>query len=297
MSKKFYSQYKLQGSTINPEIMPVRYGRELAYFMTCNAGNEDCLADVKTLAKLDVTGVQRIPRGLEDPVLCNYFKQETIEEEWMEVFDRMNKLQQNADYTLKTNFINALACTNDANILYSFLYSTIDPLYSNYTRDDRRNVFNAVLRNELGVITASNFMEANARYNTPQDFFGWSLQRILTNIGDAVYTAEEREKYVEFLRSFTHDDLTITIRNRVEYDTYDNFRAQDKAENVVQMNHILFILENIFDENITTTPRPTTSTTDSPPPETTTKNSAQFTAVNTILMTTFTVLIFKLNLF
>lgn len=233
--------------------MPVRYGRELAYFIACNAGNEDCLADTKVLGKLDATGAKAIPRGLEDPILCNYFKQSSIQVEWMSVWNRMNNLQQNVDYTFKTNLINALACTNNKELLYDHLERSLESAF-NYTQSDRRNVFNAVLKNENGLETVLRLLDNHGQSNLPVERFGWSWQRILMNIADAIYTEEEKTKYLEFLNNFAHEDVTTDLLERTRDASTGNLDAQKLPENIRQMQLIWEIIERLFAEPTTTEP-------------------------------------------
>lgn len=246
--------------------MAVRYGRELAYFIACNARNENCLADTRVLGKLDATGVQPIPRGLEDPILCNYFKQESVQAEWLAVLQRMNKLQQNMDYTFKTNLINALACTNNEEYLYELLESSLGSAFNNvnYTQSDRRNVFNAVLKNEKALNAFFRLFDKHAQSNAPVERYGWSWQRILMNIADSIHTEAEKTKYLNFLDNFVHEDVTTDILERVRVASDGNLDAQKLPENIIQVNLVRGILERGFERTtqappISTTPDAATS--------------------------------------
>jgi hypothetical protein len=298
MSKKFYDQYVLSiSNTIPPETMPVRYGRELAYFIACNAGNEDCLIDTRILGDLDVKGVRMIPRGLEHPVLCSYFKQRTIESEWREVFFRMNRLIQNVDYTLKTNYINALACTNSDSVLLSYLESSLNnDVTVNYTQSDRRNVFYAVLGNKNGIEAATKMLNNHAATNKPVEAYGWSWQRILLNIADSIHTEAEREVYLQFLNTFEHNDVTRDLLDRVIRESNYNIDAQKEAHNVRQMELIRAILEREFGTIVTTTTTTTTTpgtiTTTIRPP-TTTPDSGCSLKLSSILLGLGFILIMK----
>lgn len=252
MSKKFYAQYKLNSTNIIPnEIMPVRFGRELAYFMSCNAGNEDCLADTFILGERDAKDIQQIPRGLEHPVLCNYFKQKSVLNEWMGVLLRMDRLFQNVDYTLKTNYINALACTNDEGFLYELLESSLKSSYR-YTQSDRRNVFYAVLENEKGLEAAIKLLNTHATSNAPVTSYGWSWQRILLNIADTIHTESEQAIFLEFLETFEHDEVTRDLLDRVSAASGNNLEDQKEQHNVKQMELIHGILDSFLEVTTTT---------------------------------------------
>jgi ERAP1-like C-terminal domain len=287
MSKNFYTQYKLPiDNKIPYEKMPVRFGRELAYLIACRAGNIDCLRDANVLGGLDVNDTLPIPRGLEDPVFCNYFKLKSVEYEWNNVFQRMNKLQQNVDYTFKTNLINALACTNNSTFLYNLLESSLDssPDIVNYTQSDRRNVFNAVLRNAKGIETAIKLIDLHGQSNALGDNFGWSWQRILLNIADVVYTEEEQIIFQTFIERFEHPDVTTNVLERAKTASTANSEAQLYPENVRQMALITDILEKTFGE---TTPAPTTTGPSITPPDS--ANVAHISLLLVICLASFTI--------
>lgn len=246
--------------------------------MSCNAGNEDCLADTLGLGELDVSGTRQIPRGLEHPVLCNYFKQKTILNEWVSVFDRMDKLQQNVDYTLKTNYINALACTHDESILYEFLELSLQISRANFTQSDRRNLFYAVLENEKGLEAVIRLLNTHAASNAPTDRYGWSWQRILLNMADSIHTEAKRSVFLEFLDNFEHDEVTRDHLDRARVASNYNLEAQKEAHNVRQVQLITEILDRVFGVTTTTTANPSSTT-----PSTTTPDSGTSLKFSSIL--------------
>lgn len=294
MTKNFYSQYKLENATNIPtEDMPVRYGRELAYFIACNAGNQECLDDTRTLGRLDVNNIKIIPRGLEHPVLCNYFKQSTIENEWMTVYNRMNYLIQNVDYTLKTNYINALGCANNADILYEFLKKSLVTIATNYTQSDRRNVFNAVIASEKGVEAITKMLKDYGSSDAPVKAYGWTWQRILLNVAGSIHTRAEQEIFLEFLENFIHVDVTTDLVERAARESENKLEAQKEAHNVRQIELIQEIIDNFLTESTTPGASPPTTTTK----DTTTSkepNSARSYGLSAILLGSLMILIMKL---
>jgi len=270
--------------------MPERYGRQLANRIACNSGNEDCIRDAIKFGSKDVKDEQRIPPGLEEEILCNYFRHTEDQDEFINVFNRMNRLYQPSESRYKSRLINALTCTKNPEYLYEFLETSLGMHNNNvnYTRSEKRAIFNGVVVNPNGMDAIFELIE-NYQGNELTSSYGWSWSTIFKNIADSVYTDIDLFRFLEHMSFIDHTRYNGMLRqdigdaNKV---ADQNLNDQKLPSNSRQMDIILELLEREFLEITTITEEPTTQPTTSE--VTTTSTDIPVTNTTTVEITTTT---------
>lgn len=245
--------------TIPKEEVPIRYGRQLANLIACNSGNEDCIRDAIKFGTKDVKGEQRIPPGLEEEILCNYFKHTNDRDGFVNIFNRMNKLYQPSESRLKSRLINALACTMNPNHLYEYLQTSlgVNTNNVNFTQSEKRAVFNGVLKNPDGM-SAVFYLIRNYPGNELPQSYGWSHGDILKNIAGYVYTESDQVVFSEYMQKVNYTGMIRGDIDEALLLSRKHLSDQELSQNSEQMNLIVKLLEREFD--VTTLAPPTTTT-------------------------------------
>jgi len=281
LAKTFYNHYELSNKeSIPKEEVPIRYGRQLANILACNSGNEDCIRDAIKFGSKDVKDEQRIPPGLEEEILCNYFRQTEDRDEFINVFNRMNKLYQPSESRYKSRLVNALACTKNPQYLHEFLETSLGMHNNNvnYTQSEKRAILNGALKNPNGMSTIFSLIEKYPGRELPSSY-GWSWVEILKNIAGSVYTESDQFRFYEYILIM---EYTGMVRGDVEEAikaASQHLNDQELPLNSKQMSLIVEFLGREFEvttpASITTT-MPSSSTDSSSPTEapTTTPGSA-----------------------
>ncbi|CAG9805230.1 unnamed protein product [Chironomus riparius] len=262
LSKTFYNHYELSDKeTIPKEEVPVRYERQLANAIACNSGNQDCIRDAIKFGAKDVKGEQRIPPGLEEEILCNYFRHTEDQDEFINIYNRMNKLYQPSESRYKSRLINALTCTKNSDYLYAFLETSLGTNSNNvnYTQSEKRAVFNGALKNLNGMSTAFKLIQKYSRNELPTSY-GWSWADILKNIASSVYTESDRFRFLEYIQNLNYTGLVKGDTDEAVKVTSQRLSDQELPLNSKQLSLVVKLLEREFD---ITTPTPPTTTTDS----------------------------------
>ncbi|KAL7036523.1 hypothetical protein ACKWTF_008832 [Chironomus riparius] len=262
LSKTFYNHYELSDKeTIPKEEVPFRYERQLANAIACNSGNQDCIRDAIKFGAKDVKGEQRIPPGLEEEILCNYFRHTEDQDEFINIYNRMNKLYQPSESRYKSRLINALTCTKNSDYLYAFLETSLGTNSNNvnYTQSEKRAVFNGALKNLNGMSTAFKLIQKYSRNELPTSY-GWSWADILKNIASSVYTESDRFRFLEYIQNLNYTGLVKGDTDEAVKVTSQRLSDQELPLNSKQLSLVVKLLEREFD---ITTPTPPTTTTDS----------------------------------
>ncbi|XP_070509992.1 putative aminopeptidase-2 [Chironomus tepperi] len=295
MSKTFYNHYELSGKeSIPQETMPERYGRQIAILIACRSGNEDCIRDVIKIGSKDARGEQRIPPGLEEEILCNYFRHTEDRDEFINVFNRMNKLYEPSTSRYKSRLIRALACTKNYEYLYAYLETSLGMHENNvnYTRSEKRSIFNEVAANPIGMGAIFELIENYQGQELPSSY-GWSWSTIFKNIASSVYTDQQRYIFLEHMGNVNYTGMLRQDIDAGINAADENINNQGKAAFSNQMDLIVELLNREFLEetttvSTTTTTEPTTTTTE--PTTTTTEPTTTTTepTTTTTLPTTTT---------
>jgi ERAP1-like C-terminal domain len=251
--------------------MPEKFGRELAYKIACESGNEICLNDTYILAHLYIDHDRKYP-GFEEQILCNGLRGTGKNGEYNELFEKTPK-EKNSD--LKSIFINALGCTDDTVLLEQFLKSSLHD--ENYSTSERRAIFNAAFNSHSGFSVILKF--TNEHESEMIAAYNWNKERILLNIARNVFMVEEFIDFADLINDFD-DELSI----RIISESLINLNAQSLPKNVEQMQFIKKYL-NIDDPDTTT--RAITTTTTNPSPTTTIQSGSIIKISNFILAIAF----------
>lgn len=250
--------------------MPERYGRQYAIIIACGAGNEDCIRDAIKIGSKDVKGEQRIPPGLEADILCNYFKHTEDRDEFITVFNRMNKLYQPSESRYKTRLINALTCTKNSEYLYEFLETSLGMHTNNvnYTRSERRAIFNGVVGNPNGMDVIFKLIE-NYPGNELPSSYGWTWLSMFRNIASSVFTDQDKNRFLEYMSNVNYTGMSINDIAAAKEAADENLSSQKLPSNAKQFELVQDLLDREFleittvTEEITSTTESTISTTDS----------------------------------
>ncbi|KAG5680752.1 hypothetical protein PVAND_010239 [Polypedilum vanderplanki] len=289
LSEHFYNQYEIVDvNLIDDDAMPIRYARELAINIACRAGNEKCWSDTFNYGTVStLLGIQKIARGLDYPVLCNYFKQSNDDAALQTVYNEMIKMYQPFEESYKSDLMRALACTKNSDFLYNFLERSLGSQSNNinYTQSERRTIFNAVLGNENGIAAAFKLLE-NFQNSDIVDIYGWSWQRVLNNIASSVYTSIEQYLFLEKINTLSHPLITQEHKYAAIRVLDENLNNQRLAKNVKQMDYISMLLEREFGIITTIPPTTTSSTTTSSTTTSSTTTSSTTTLTESTTTTT-----------
>ncbi|XP_070509763.1 aminopeptidase N-like [Chironomus tepperi] len=264
LSKTFYNHYELSDKEAIPkEELPVRYGRQLANAIACRSGNEECIRDAIKFGAMDARGEQRIPPGLEEEILCNYFRHTEDRDEFINVFNRMNKLYEPSTSRYKSRLIAALACTKNSEYLYEFLETSLGMHNNNvnYTLAEKRAIFNGVLKNPNGMFAAFQLIKNYKGQEIPSSY-GWSWIEILKNIANFIYTESDQFRFIEHVVSINNTGITKEDIEIAVMATSKHLREQEQPLISKQMSLIVRLLKREFE---VTTPAPDTTTTEVAP--------------------------------
>ena len=263
LSKTFYDHYELSDKdSIPKETMPERYGRQYAILIACGAGNEDCIRDVIKIGAKDAKGEQGIPPGLEEEILCNYFRHTEDRDEFINVFNRMNKLYQPSESRYKSRLIGALACTKNSEYLYAYLETSLGMHENNvnYTRSEKRAIFNGVVANPNGMGTIFELIENYPAQELPSSY-GWSWLTIFKNIAEYVFTDQDKYRFLEYMNNVNYTGILRQDIDVAKLAADENMNNQGLESYSRQMELINELIEREFLESTTTELTSTDSTT------------------------------------
>lgn len=126
-------------------------------------GNPDCRFD--TFAMTHLVGHdhrdKKELRHLDELIFCQGLKGAEKDHEWVDIW---MKMQNSTDKDERAMMIRSLGCADDREILRSYLQSSIATNSdSNYTRLERRQIFEAVAESTVGVQALVEFLENHER--------------------------------------------------------------------------------------------------------------------------------------
>lgn len=254
LSRALYNQFKIPtDSQIPDESVYQRYGREFATKTACNSGNQQCLDEMLALTQLFLRGEAKIPNGLHGVVLCGGMKASTSQRDWTQLYSLM---QETSDATIKGQIITSLGCATDIIILDSYLESsTGDGASFSYTRDERRNVLNAVLNSENGLAAAIGFVE---HYELDiLRFYEYDLETLVSVLARTVKTIQQQNRFTLFLNLLAHLEAEAAERVRTIIQT--NLNVQRQQPNVGHMEKIQAFLAKRVETTTTPTTIPSTT--------------------------------------
>lgn len=156
LSAKLYASYKIVNNQIPNEPLVDRFTRELAIRWACQSGNEDCLMDSLEQVRLVVNQTQNIPKGLEEVIYCSGLKGVGKKDEWIGLWRRM---QNSSDLEERSLIIKALGCTEDDELLKSYLEASLGANSdTNFRSGERLLIFNSITPSSVGVKTIVEFL-------------------------------------------------------------------------------------------------------------------------------------------
>lgn len=233
MSEHFYETNEIPADGYIPfEELFERYGRELALKLACNAGNEKCLADTFNVNKRFIEDGYVVPKGLENVILCSGFRGTGKQQQWARLYNGL--LQSTTDATLKTQILNALGCTEDADSLQTYLQSTVAS-GNTYTSAERQTIFSAVLNSRSGLSAVTNFITA-FEADILQLFGYATLEDVLNVPARTIKTPSQTTEFLRFLNTLNHLPVANATRVRAIIDS--NLAVQLQAQNVDSIEFI-----------------------------------------------------------
>ncbi|KAG5669539.1 hypothetical protein PVAND_017426 [Polypedilum vanderplanki] len=279
LSKKFYQKYQLSSSaTIPKEILPDRFGRELAINLACTSGNEQCLTDTAILVHNFAINGQSIPAGLEN-ILCFGLRGSGKSEEFNKILEI---LRVKTDLNVRMKFINALGCTDDSELLMSFLEESIftGNVDYNYTTAQRRAMFTSSLQSKIALSTIIEFLNENEA--AARAFYSYNLNSIMTFVANSLKTEKEQEEFTNYIETLA--DLSTTQKRNLNAIVSENLNKQiaGKVKRFMEIIKEIELEEPKEEEETTTTVQLTTTST----PRQTTAQSTTISDSTTVSTTT-----------
>lgn len=288
LSDKFYQSFKLPADeTIPVEGVYERFSRELSAKIACKSGNAACLEDAFILVKNHANDIRSVPKGMENVVFCNGFRGVNKQDEFVKMW---RKMQASSDEILRSQIINGLGCTEDPDALKDYLVSTLgDGNNVQYTLDERRAVFSAVLKSFSGLEAVINFM-------TESDIdimrnYRWTLQEMMSVTAVTISTVEQKTRFMEYLSSL--EDLPAETFQNISTIADANLQLQQEPINIYYSGMIGWLLsqftgETTLDTTTTTQATPTTTSTTQATPTTTTTTQITTSTTNQVTTPTTT---------
>lgn len=157
LSAKLYENYSFINNTVPNEPLIDRFARKTAIHWACQSGNEECRYDTYAQVHLSVHHDRSAPKGLEEEIYCNGLRGENTQNEWVWMWEKM---KASSDEHERSVIIKSLGCSEDEEILTSFLESSVATNSDvNYSRDERLKIFTAVASSKVGVKVFVDFLE------------------------------------------------------------------------------------------------------------------------------------------
>jgi hypothetical protein len=157
LSAKFYSAYAVHEGS-DPQIPLInKFAREMSIHWACQSGSFDCLDNTFDILKLIINRNGSAPKGLEEVIYCNGLRGYNKRDEWVWMW---RKMKESKDSQERNIIINSLACSDDDDLLVSFMesvYGTNSDV--NYSYEEQSAVLNAVAKSRRGVSAYVKFME------------------------------------------------------------------------------------------------------------------------------------------
>jgi ERAP1-like C-terminal domain len=227
LSAKFYDAFKVPANNVIPvEDVYERYGRELAFKLACDSGNQQCLTDTDIQDSLFAGHGQKIPKGMENVIFCSGLRGTDKKVEWTEMW---KKMQITSDPTFKSQALSGLGCTDDTELLKDYLESTLGAGNSvNYTQAERRSVVSAVLNSHSGLEVVIEFFK-DFDLDILRSFGYGSLEAMVTVPARTVKTREQQTLFSDFLLTLTQ--LDAEAYRRVSTIVGNNFVTQQQPNN------------------------------------------------------------------
>lgn len=252
LSEKFYNKFKLPTNGVVPvEDVVDRYGRNYAISFACNAGNQHCLDDAYALVKNYAHNDKKVPNGLE-LLYCHGLRGDGKVPEFVSIWDKMSLMPSSA--SLKATLINALGCTDNPELQWAYLDTTLGSNGNNvnYTQNERRNVFGAVVANSYTSLPVVLDFIAQ-KENEVLSSQGRTLQQVLTVVAQSIKNAEDQILFQSFL--LTRNNLDAAGFKAISVIVGNNMEAQKQvryATSMKQMERVIHEWENVqIDEGFT----------------------------------------------
>lgn len=252
LSEKYYSKFKLPANYIVPfDDLPERYGRNYAISFACTSGNQQCLDDAHTLVKVYANTDRKIPNGLE-LYYCHGFRGDGKVPEFVSVWNKMS-LMPNTN-SMKATLISALGCTDNPTLQWSYLDTTLGsgPNNVNYTLQQRRDVFGAVVANSLTSlpVVIDFISQKEAEILSSQ---GRTLEQLLTVVANSIKNVDDQILFQSFM--LTRTSLSSDAFLRLFTIMGNNLAAQNQpryATSYKEMERVIYEWENVqIDEGFT----------------------------------------------
>jgi ERAP1-like C-terminal domain/Peptidase M1 N-terminal domain len=237
LSEHYYSKFKLSSDSRVPnEDVPERYGRSYAYWFACNSGNEQCLKDTYELLRFYVHENRKLPPGLESTILCHGLRGHGKDEIFIALWQKM---QLTADTAEKLMLINALGCTENPEMLMTYLETSLGSGQNvNYTSAQKWSVFTSTLSSQTGMPVILEFL--NVAQNEVANSYGRSMTNILTTVANYVKTNEDQFAFNNLLLKI--NSLSGDALRSISGTVSSNLNLQQSATNVNHMKQIQRVL-------------------------------------------------------
>lgn len=156
LSEKLYTKFKIVNHQIPNEPLVDRFTREFAIKWACHSGNDDCLSDSLEQVRLAVNQTQNVSKGLEGAIYCSGLTGIGKRDEWIGMWKIM---QASTDEGERSSIIKALGCSEDEELLSSYLDASLGTNSDvNFRTGERLQIFNSIKPSSAGVKSIIDFL-------------------------------------------------------------------------------------------------------------------------------------------
>ncbi|XP_055638196.1 aminopeptidase N-like [Toxorhynchites rutilus septentrionalis] len=195
--------FKKLGMTSDPsESLFEKLTRNIIINWACTVESADCLAQTRAqLGEVVSNKTENVEPNLRSVVFCNGLRN-ADRDTFLFVWDRMQRSQDPSERTL---LMNALGCSQNAELLRLYLDTSLDESSdTNYRDQERSRVFSAVYSNgQVGLETSMKFLDVNAKqidrlYNGGS-FGGRAIGSAVTGMAKRIVNKEQNQEFVKLV--------------------------------------------------------------------------------------------------
>ncbi|CAO1388277.1 unnamed protein product [Diamesa serratosioi] len=219
--QRMYANYGFVENT-NDTIFD-HFGRELAITWLCKLGDLECHLYTNTQVALFQESGKTFSKSVEVAVICGgvrgiYSKQT----DWIALF---NVLLASTDQALRLRFIDGLGCSEDSNILKTYLESTVDASNVNYRQHEKSRLLSVVYTSSTtGLVAALDFI-SEFHDEIVSSYAIGSVNSILIAISKRIVIQEHETKLMSVIDKLS-SKLQANIKTVVMTNINDNKQWQ-----------------------------------------------------------------------
>lgn len=142
------------------DLIPDKYGRELAFDWTCRMGDAACLSKAYEATKRQAFDGVKIPAPMQIVYICHGLKGDDKQDEFNALWGQM---KASTDQAERLRILDGLMCSSDPDLLNSLLNDVLDSSDDlDYRKHERQRIMNNIfIRSSVGVKAMADFLSAS----------------------------------------------------------------------------------------------------------------------------------------